>query len=237
MPVNRSTLVRSGIVVAVIAALSLGGWLAVALLGSDDKPRPPTNKVLKGFQTLEHPSSGFSIQYPRTWQEFEPQDPPREVPLVAGPGGDDFVLVRLCRLPEEIPPEAVPGLRPGFDSIIQRGGTNVLEQKQITLNRLPGFHYLYTFVDEASQQLGVHSHYFLVDKATVIQVVFQALPVDDFKALSSTFDRIANSFRALPRKGSVAPCASTPPPGQPAPAPGGEPGPAEQPPPEAPPAS
>lgn len=128
------------------------------------------------------------------------------------------MLVRLCRLPEEIPIEAVPALRPGFDAIIQRGGANVLQQKQITLNRLPGFHYLYTFFDEGSQQQGVHSHYFLVDKATVIQLVFQALPVNDFKGLSGTFDRIANSFGVMRRTGSVAPCSS---PGQESPAPAG----------------
>lgn len=188
--------------------------------GPEERKDPPEEERLAGFATLKHPTSGFHISYPRSWQQFESNDPPREVPLVAGPGGDDFVLVRLCRLPDEIPPDAVPALRPGFDAIIQKGGTNILEQKQITLNRLPGFHYLYTFVDEQKQQQGVHSHYFLVDKATVIQIVFQALPVEDFEGLSATFDKIANSFQATRRSGSVAPCAASPEPtaGEPAPA-------------------
>lgn len=209
MPVNRTTLIRSGIALGVIAALSGGAWAGVALLGGREKPEKRDGpRSISGFATLRHPTSGFTIQYPRGWQQFDPTDPPREVPLIAGPGGDDFVLVRLCRLPEEIPPEAVPGLRQGFDAIIQRGDTNVLEQKQIRLNRLPGFHYLYTFHDERTQQQGVHSHYFLVDKATVIQLVFQALPVGDFKGLSGTFDKIANSFQVIPRTGSVAPCSA-----------------------------
>lgn len=209
MPVNRTTLVRSGIVLGAILAVSGGAWLGIATFGGPDEPQKEPARTPKGFGTLRHPSSGFSLQYPRSWEQFDPKDPPREVPLVAGPGGDDFVLVRLCRLPEEIPREAVPGLRPGFDSIIQGGKANILEQKQITLNRLPGFHYLYTFLDEQTQQQGVHSHYFLVDKATVFQLVFQALPVEDFRGLSRTFDQIANSFRVIPRTGSVAPCSSS----------------------------
>lgn len=213
VPLNRTTLLRSGLALGAIAALSVGAWAGVALLGSREKPEEPAgSRQIRGYGTLRHTTSGFSIQYPRNWEQFDPSDPPREVPLLAGPGGDDFVLVRLCRLPEEIPGEAVPALRPGFDSIIQRGGPNILEQKQITLNRLPGFHYLYTFQDEKTQQQGVHSHYFLVDKSVVIQLVFQALPVDDFKGLSGTFDKIANSFQAIPRTGSVAPCSPASPP-------------------------
>jgi hypothetical protein len=44
----------------------------------------------------------------------------------------------------------------------------------------------------------VHSHFFLFKDKTMISLVFQALPQDDFTRLAPLFDRVTGSIRLLP---------------------------------------
>ena len=67
--------------------------------------------------------------------------------------------------------------------------------RRIELGGLPGWFYFYSFRD-ASGRRGTHSHYFLFQGSTLITLVFQALPTDDFRRYATTFDSIAVTFRA-----------------------------------------
>ena len=69
------------------------------------------------------------------------------------------------------------------------------EARRIELGGLPGWFYFYSFRD-ASGRRGTHSHYFLFQGSTLITLVFQALPTDDFRRYATTFDSIAVTFRA-----------------------------------------
>jgi hypothetical protein len=75
-----------------------------------------------------------------------------------------------------------------------KGVRLLAETRRIELGGLPGWFYFYTFRDGSRR--GVHSHYFLFQGSTMITLVFQALPADQFPRYAPTFDRIAGSFRA-----------------------------------------
>lgn len=210
MPVDRTLAIRAGVALGAIAVLSLAAVAGKAVLaGRDPEPvaSPSAPKGIKNFKNFIDQAAGVAVAYPRDWQRFEHPDPPAQVPLLAGPGEDDFMLIRQCKLPVEVPAEGVAGLKEGFDAIVHRAGSNVLQSKQIVVNNLAGWHYLYIFYDERLKAEGANSHYFLVDKDVVMQLVFQVIPRQDFDKFAKTFDTIATTFRTVkPRTGVLFPC-------------------------------
>ena len=67
----------------------------------------------------------------------------------------------------------------------------------VTVGGFPGLLYLYTFVDPTTGETGAHAHYFLFDGKTMITLVFQSLPSNNFVSLAPLFDRIAGTIHAL----------------------------------------
>jgi len=51
---------------------------------------------------------------------------------------------------------------------------------------------------ESRRPRGAHAHYFVFDGATMITLVFQALPAPRIFSLAPLFDRVAATFRVLP---------------------------------------
>ncbi|MCA1683766.1 MAG: hypothetical protein LC708_01360, partial [Actinobacteria bacterium] len=62
---------------------------------------------------------------------------------------------------------------------------------------LPGYFYFYSFQDPGTGQRGAHSHFFVFKGQTLITLVFQALPAEQFPPAATTFDEITGSFRVL----------------------------------------
>jgi hypothetical protein len=146
--------------------------------------------------------AGFAISYPTGWIRPTSSDP--QVALVAAEkdpaqneGGS--ILVRVAALEAQVGEEQLGEAQKATDAIVASANGVELkaEPAETVQGGLPGLYYLYTFRDPVSGQRGAHSHYFLFRGRTMISVVFQALPQDDFGRLASLFDRVAGSFRAL----------------------------------------
>lgn len=207
---------RNWIVVAVIVLTA--GVLALAVGGSGGTPADtasptpsptssptaaatgpasPSTSTPGGFTTLRSEEHRLQIAYPAGWTALESPDP--EVLLVATPNGEDSLLLRVVGLDAEVGEEDLPAMQRVTDRIVRSGeGVEVLVgPREISLGGMPGYYYLYHFLDETGGQQGVHAHYFLFDGDRMVVLVFQALPDERFEELAPTFDRIAGSLRLL----------------------------------------
>lgn len=205
---------RNWIVPAVI--LVAAGVLAITVGGSGGTPggtaspepsgtptatatptRPEPQAGPTGFTTFRSEEARLEISYPAGWDALN--SPDDEVVLVATPNGSDSLLVRVVGLDAEVGPDDLPQMQQVTDRIVRSGeGVDVLVgPREITLGGLPGYYYLYRFVDDATGQQGAHAHYFLFDGSRMIVLVFQALPDQRFEELAGVFDRVASSLRIL----------------------------------------
>lgn len=200
--------------VAAIVAVAVGGLGIMAGRRTVDSPSPATatSKAAPAGETagdlveFRHEQAGFALSYPSAWTRLESTDP--QVALVAAEkdpaenrGGS--ILVRVIQLGAPVGREQLAEARKVTDGIVTSGeGVELKAQPaEIEQGGLPGYFYLYTFKDQASGGRGAHSHYFLFKGDTMITVIFQGLPEEDFVRLASLFDRVAASFRVLSPKG------------------------------------
>ena len=156
----------------------------------------PRTTVPADFATFQDPETGTTLRHPREWRRIDSPDP--GVRLLLHAGAQNSVLVRVIPVETPITPQNLGNMRAVADAIVSAPGTRVLNQRDITLNGMPGFHYLYTFNDPPSGLDGVHSHYFLFQGRKMNMLVFQALPVEDFARLAPVFDQIAETFQSDP---------------------------------------
>jgi hypothetical protein len=153
--------------------------------------------VPAGFVEFRDEKTGFVVSYPKDWKVLKvPNDP--QVSLLATLNQRDSFLVRVVPLGFQVGPNELPGMMSVTNQIVTSGkSTNVIAgPKQVQVGGLPGYFYLYTFMDGG--QKGAHSHYFLFKGDKMITMVFQAIPEDQFQKQAPVFDQIANSFRVLP---------------------------------------
>lgn len=150
-----------------------------------------------GFVEFRDERAGYAVSYPKDWKVLEVPDDP-EVGLLAALNENDSFLVRLVPLGFQVGPTEYPGMTSLTNQIVASGQDVhvVTGPKQVQVGGLPGYFYLYTFTDGG--QKGAHSHYFLFKGDTMITLVFQAIPEDQFEKRAPVFDQIANSFRVLP---------------------------------------
>jgi hypothetical protein len=146
--------------------------------------------------------AGFALSYPKAWVRATTPNP--QIVLVAAEhdpaknqGGS--ILVRATPLDAPVGKAQLGEARKATDAIVSSDGLALKAGPSETeQGGLPGLYYLYTFRDPVSGQTGVHSHFFLFKDKTMISLVFQALPQDDFGRLAPLFDRVTGSIRLLP---------------------------------------
>ena len=148
------------------------------------------------FVSHHDPDTDFSISYPKTWTEAK--QPDGDVRLLLSAGDLDSLLVRVVRLEGPVTQANLGDLRSVTDAIVTGSEVKILEQRTVTLNGMPGYYYLYTFKDSTSGAQGVHAHYFLFQGRKMNILVFQALPIEHFNRLATTFDQVAESFTSGP---------------------------------------
>ncbi len=152
--------------------------------------------------------AGWAVAYPRTWNRLQSSDATvvlvaSEKPPEAGDGGS--ILGRVVPLPTAIDDSTLPAAREITDRIVNGEGVQLLAQPAVVHEGgLPGYFYFYSFRDAATGQEGVHSHYFLFKRSTMISLVFQALPKSNFKALANLYDDVIGSFRVLKESANAA---------------------------------
>lgn len=205
-----ATFKRAGLAGFMVVATGAGGALLLAGCRSDDAPRTTASTESRSGQTdsadelveFRHEEAGFALSYPKAWVRPRSSDPQvallvAEKDPAANQGGS--LSVRLTTLEAAVGKEQLGAARTVTDAIVASGdGVEVeAEPAKIDQGGLPGFHYLYTFHDAVTGQRGVHSHYFLFQEKTMVSLVLQAMPDNDFSRLARLFDRVADSFRVL----------------------------------------
>jgi hypothetical protein len=190
-----------GTVVA-IAAVVFGVIGVVNRRGETGPKRQLAANPTGELTEFRNEQAGFAISHPKDWIRLEPSDP--TVALVAAErdpaqnqGGS--ILVRVTPLGAPVGRDELAEARKVTDEVVKASPEVELktEPAMIEQGGLPGLFYFYTFKDPASGQRGAHSHYFLFKGATMISVVFQALPESDFVRLAPLWDRIAEGVHGL----------------------------------------
>jgi|SRR5581483_1226094 len=204
-----------GVAVAVLAA---GGmWAAYASSSSSSSSSSPSSPPAASrpaaaattpagdgqLTEFRDEAAGFALSYPAGWIRATAPNP--QIVLVAAEhdpaknqGGS--ILVRATPIDAPVTKAQLGEARKVTDAIVSSSDGLVLkaEPTETEQGGLPGLYYLYTFRDPVSGLTGVHSHFFLFKDKTMISLVFQALPQDDFTRLAPLFDRVTGSLRTLP---------------------------------------
>lgn len=177
-----------------LAALGFALWLD-AMAADGNTPTGLSSAAQPAFVPYEDPQGRFSLSYPGGWQ-LEPSAASQAALLLrTDPSSQSSMLVRIVPLDEPVRPEQLAEAKKLTDSVVQASDVNVVVVRQITLNDVPGYYYLYTFSEPGSDRFGLHAHYFLFSGSTMHVLVFQALPDTEFVDLAPDFDAIARSYR------------------------------------------
>jgi hypothetical protein len=200
-----ATAALGAIVVGLVAALAL-----IAALGGDGADRAgadgPTDSV-----SYQDPQGRFRLSYPSDWRQVPPSAADVALLLRVKPMAEDSMLVRVVPLAEPVKLDQLLEAKKTTDGLLQGSGVRVLVERQVTLNGLPGYYYLYTFGEPGSDRFGLHAHYFLFSGSTMHVLVFQALPDTDFIELAPDFDSIARSYQVPSGTSSTAPATGSDP--------------------------
>jgi hypothetical protein len=199
--------------VATVVVLGLVVTAVVLTSGRKAKaPGPaPASSGSVPLTTFHDDQTGFTIQYPRSWQKAAV--PNAEYRLALDGGNNVGMTLRVFDTETATTAANLENIKAVTDGLVTSNDTvKVLKQQAVTLNGMVGYYYLYTLKDDAGLD-AVHAHYFLFQGHKMNMIVFQASP-DDFQRMSSTFDQIAESFRSDPdTRPAVLPTTSTSTPG------------------------
>jgi len=122
------------------------------------------------------------------------------------------VSVRLLQQ-TEVPTtqENVGNIKAFTDGLVgSNKSAKVLKVQGITVDGMPGYYYLYTYIDGETGAEGAHAQYFLFRGRNMYTIVFQANPSEGFTRLSKVFDQMAESFETAPDTGIVPGAPTTP---------------------------
>ena len=188
-----------------------GGCLAAAALlvlsgcGSSSHPSAsPSGGVYRQHTDGAH---GFIIDYPDAWNVYKPTDP--AIDFLVGPTETDFAVVRVISdFPTTFDPSDTQTMKQLVDISLAGLPINIISLQQVSVGGLPGWQATYTFQDP-KYGIGAKVHVFLFQGNRIHTIVFQALPRAHFDGLAPTFQKILNSYRALPLP-SPSPGAATP---------------------------
>ena len=188
---------------AVVAGVLLIGGAFFAGKAMVDSPKQPAGSEQEDPELVEfrNDKAGWAISYPKTWNRLQPKDPDvalvvSENPAEQNTGGS--ILARDVTLGAPVTDANLAAAKEVTDRLVtSQGIQHITEPRMVRQAGLPGYFYFYSFKDPASGQDGVHSHYFIFKGSTMISLVFQALPKDDFQRLADRFDAVIASFRVL----------------------------------------
>ena len=190
-----------------------GGCLAAAALlilsgcggGPSHSPTPSPGGVYRQHVDAK---GGFIFDYPDAWNVYEPSDP--GVQFLVGPDESDFAEVRIIsNLPVSFGTNDSQSEKQVVDQLLAGQPINVISSVQVVVNGLSGWQYTYTFTDP-KLGVGAHVHVFLFQGNRLHTIVFQALPRTKFDGLAPIFQKMLNSYRALPLPSASPGASSTP---------------------------
>lgn len=177
------------------------------LANRNEDPEPAAKGGGVEFVNVEDREGRYTIDLPTTWQLFEQQQEDPQIRMVVGePGTQNNLRVRVSPLPQPVvinqntPDTVLAELQAQFDKYIDDGQNvrEVIQRQRVNINGLQGWWYLYSFNDDAGNEEGFHSHFFLLGGDALYVLVFQTLPASDYPKYASTFDKMIASFKLLP---------------------------------------
>lgn len=184
-----------------VVALVVSGLVAWNAVNSDSTvlSQVAGSRIAKdpqnpGMVTYTDPGTRFRLDFPSSWRTSVIGG--ADVRLLAGPGNDDLISVRVVTLDTDSsgsPTQA--SIRPYLDTIVQEPTVRIVRRDEITMDRLPGWYYVYTFTDSKTHREGVHAQYFILRGSELYSIVFQALPASDFSRLAPVYQQVANSIQ------------------------------------------
>ena len=188
------------------AVLIVAAFLAGrSFVDSPEQPAAPSTTATSAASRLvefRDEKAGWAISYPNGWNRLQPKEDAEvtlvvsEKPAEQNTGGS--ILARDLTLAAPVSDANLAAAKEVTDRVVSGDGIkHITEPTVIHHAGLPGYFYFYSFKDSASDQEGVHSHYFLFKGSTMISFVLQALPKDDFRRLANLYDEVISSFRVL----------------------------------------
>lgn len=188
------------VVIALIATVTLFVWPGF-LSSNGSQDNAPANSAAASspsadFTEFRNDQIGIALSYPSSWAQLRSPDP--QVLLVASEGPLGTVQMRALDLPTPVGQAELPAAKQLTDQIVGANTTAkmIVEPKQVQPGGLPGYWYLYTFTDQDGQE-GAHSHFFIFKDKTMISLVFETLPAENFKDSAPEFDKIIDSFHVI----------------------------------------
>ena len=186
-----------GLVALVLVLLGTSAWVIGQQFTSSSHHSKRSLSPTSTYVKFKDPAGAFEGAYPRTWKRITTSNS-QVVLLAEGPDGASY-LVRKTPITAPVDAANLTAALKLTNRVVKSGINVKLLRKpeEVSLGGLPGLLYLYTFTDPTTGETGAHAHYFLFQGKTMITLVFQSLPSNNFVSLAPLFDRIASTFRAV----------------------------------------
>lgn len=159
-----------------------------------------TGELQDGFVVFTDPQTGISLQYPETWVPL--QRPQGSLRLSVGTGSGTGLRVRVDPTEGVIDTaEELEAVRALTDRFASAEGVQVVQREAVEINGMIGISYLARFTHEETGAKVANVQYFLFKGNTMHNLLFQAVPEEDFERLAPEFNQILASFQGVPVEG------------------------------------
>jgi hypothetical protein len=140
---------------------------------------------------------GFSLSYPRAWSRLSSGNP--AVPLLLSSHDGASLQVQALQLPKPITGARLATLRDTTGLLLRsKPSAQIIAGPRLLASaNLPGYLYIYSFVDPISHQRVAHSQISLFSGRRMYTLVFQTATVSELTRFALLFDKITASFRAI----------------------------------------
>ncbi len=191
-------------------ALAALGAILVVTSGSEDlvtelpaddpadiEVPPLTGELEEGYVAFTDPETGIGLQHPESWVPL--QRPDGTLRLSLGTGNGSGLRIHVDQIEAVVDtPEELTAVQAVTDRFAGPEGVQVVQREAVELNGMIGISYLARFTDEASGAKVANVHYFLFKGNTMHNLLFQAVPEEDFDRLRPEFNKILASFQGVP---------------------------------------
>jgi hypothetical protein len=140
---------------------------------------------------------GFTLSYPRAWARLSSGNP--AVPLLLSSHDGASLQVQALQLPHPITGPRLATLRDATGLLLRHkpSAQIISGPRLLASSNLPGYLYIYSFLDPVSHQRVAHSQISLFSGRRMYTLVFQTATVAELTRFAQLFDKITASFRAI----------------------------------------
>jgi hypothetical protein len=141
-------------------------------------------------------AGGFQMSYPQGWTRLTSKDAGVRL-LVSGSDGASL-LVRLATLGVTVDGKTLDEVEALTTAKLkaQHGLEIVAGPKLLSINNLPGFLFIYSFVDPTTSRKAAHSQITLFSGKRMYTLVYQTAAAATLVTLAPLFDQVTDTFHA-----------------------------------------